>query len=182
VSKLCAILLGVSIAAVGAVFAASENGVALKADDIRSQPFKDASAVGSLKKGDTVEIAEKKGGWLRIKARGGSGWVRMLSVKRGSGGGSSAAGELGGIADVSTGRAGTGQITSTTGVRGLGEEDLKAAKFDAAELAKAQANAVSPQTAQQFAAQGNLVAREVALLPNPQPSAGGGDAPRGGRQ
>jgi uncharacterized protein YraI len=182
VSKRFAILLGIYTAIGLAFAAASSGGLAIKADDIRSQPFKDADAVGSLKKGEAVEITDKKGGWLKIKAAGGSGWVRMLSVKRGAGGGSSAAGELGGLADLSTGRAGTGQITSATGVRGLGEEDLKAAKFDAAELAKAQANAASAQSAQHFAAQGKLVSRQVALLPNPQASGAGSEAPRAGRQ
>jgi hypothetical protein len=77
-----------------ACYAANESGVALKADSIKSEPFKDADDVGDLKKGDSVQIVSKKGGWLRIKAPAGTGWVRVLSVKRGAGGGSSAAGEL----------------------------------------------------------------------------------------
>jgi len=162
-------------------YAAVERGVALKADSIKSQPFQDAGAVGDLKKGDGVQIVSKKGGWLQIKAPSGSGWVRMLSVKRGTGGGSSAAGELGGVAAMSTGRAGTGQITSATGVRGLSEEDLKAAKFDAAELARAEANAVSAQAAVAFASAGKLAPQKVAALPEPRPATTN-EAPRAGRQ
>ena len=172
-------VLGMSLAAV--VYAASESGVALKADSIKSEPFKDADTVGNLNKGDTVQIVTKKGGWLQIKGPGGAGWVRMLSVKRGAAGGSNAASELGGVAAMSTGRAGTGQITSATGVRGLSEEDLKAAKFDAAELSRAQANAVSASVASQFAAAGKLASQNVALLPEPRPSTGN-EAPRAGRQ
>ena len=163
------------------VYAAGETGVALKADGIKSEPFKDADTVGNLNKGDTVQIVTKKGGWLRIKAPGGAGWVRMLSVKRGAGGGSNAASELGGIAAMSTGRAGTGQITSATGVRGLSEEDLKAAKFDAAELSRAQGNAVSASVASQFAAAAKLAGQSVAFLPEPRPSTSN-EAPRAGRQ
>src|SRR5262249_62199587 len=136
--------------AVTTVVYAADGAVAIKADDIKSEPFKDADTVGPLSKGDSVQIVSKKGGWLQIKASGGSGWVRMLSVKRGTGGGFSAASELGGVAAMSTGRAGTGQITSATGVRGLGEEDLKTAKFDVAELARAQGNGVSASTTHQF--------------------------------
>ena len=161
---------------------AAESGVAIKADVIRAEPFKDATEAGSLKKGDSLQIVSKKGGWLQIKAAGGEGWVRMLSVKRGAGGGSSAASELGGIAAMSTGRAGTGQITSATGVRGLSEEDLKAAKFDGAELARAEANAVSSSAASSFAKAGKLVAQNVAFLPTPQPAASQDAAPRAGRQ
>ena len=162
-------------------YAAVERGVALKADNIRSEPFQDAGAVGDLRKGDSVQIVSKKGGWLQIKAPAGSGWVRMLSVKRGAGGGSSAAGELGGVAAMSTGRAGTGQITSATGVRGLSEEDLKAAKFDAAELARAEANAVSAQAANAFASGGHLAPQKIAFLPEPRPATPN-EAPRAGRQ
>jgi uncharacterized protein YraI len=172
-----ALWLGMSALA----YAAVESGVVLKADSIKSEPFKDADTVGSLNKGDSVQIVSKKGGWLKIKTSGGSGWVRMLSVKRGAGGGSSAAGELGGVAAMSTGRAGTGQITSATGVRGLGEEDLKGAKFDGAELARAQGNAVSASAASQFAAAGKLTNQKVAFLPEPRPSTSN-DAPRTGRQ
>jgi hypothetical protein len=162
-------------------YAANESGVALKADSIKSEPFKDAEDVGDLKKGDSVQIVSKKGGWLRIKAPAGTGWVRMLSVKRGPGGGSSAAGELGGVAAMSTGRAGTGQITSATGVRGLSEEDLKAAKFDAAELARAEGNAVSAAVASAFASAGKLASQNVAVLPEPHPATSN-EAPRTGRQ
>ncbi len=79
-----------------------------------------------------------------------------------------AAKEAGGVAALSTGRAGTGQIVSTTGVRGLSEEELKAAKFDGEELKKAEANAVSKADAQAFAAKGKLTARSFAYLPAPK--------------
>jgi hypothetical protein len=82
---------------------------------------------------------------------------------------------------MSTGRAGTGQITSATGVRGLSEEDLKAAKFDAAELARAQGNAVSASVAAQFATAGKLASQNVAFLPEPRPAANT-EPPRAGRQ
>src|SRR5262249_1548220 len=163
--------------AVTTVVYAADGAVAIKADDIKSEPFKDADTVGHLSKGDSVQIVSKKGGWLQIKASAGSGWVRMVHVKRGTGAGSSAASELGGVAAMSTGRAGTGQITSATGVRGLGEEDLKAAKFDAAELARAQGNAVSEGVANQFATAGKLASQNIAFLPEPHPANTSNDAP-----
>jgi hypothetical protein len=168
------------VALVAAVYAA-ETGVALKADDIKAEPFKDAKTLASLAKGDTVEILGKQGGWLQVKAAKGKGWVRILSVKRGSTSKKDAGKEASGVLAMSTGRAGTGQIVSATGVRGLSEEDLKAAKFDEAELKKAEANAIILAAAASFAAQGKLAAREVAFLPEPRQSAQG-DAPRSGRQ
>lgn len=161
--------------------AQAETGIALKADDIKAEPFKDAKTVASLAKGDTLEILGKQGGWLQVKSSGGKGWVRILSVKRGAASKKDAGKEASGVLAMSTGRAGTGQIVSATGVRGLGEEDLKAAKFDEAELKKAEANAVAAAAASSFAAQGKLAARDVAFLPEPHPS-GQAEAPRSGRQ
>lgn len=143
---------------------AQEQGLALKQDDIKAEPFKDAKTLGALKKGETVSIRKKQGGWLEITAAQGTGWVRVLSVRKGAGG-SNAASEIAGMAGVATGRAGTGQVVSTTGVRGLGEEDLKSAKFNEEELKKAEAAAIAADEAKQFAAKGDLVARQVNWLP-----------------
>ena len=149
---------------------AEEAGVALKPDDIKAEPFKDAETVGTITKGDSVSILGKKSGWLQVKTSQATGWVRILSVRRGTAGGSKAAAEIAGVANVATGRAGTGQVVSTTGVRGLGEEYLKGAKFNEAELKKADASAVTAAEAKQFAATGALVVRSVDWLPAPQPT------------
>lgn len=141
---------------------AQEEGVALKADKLVAEPFADAKPVGSLAKGAAVTILKKSGGWYQVKAKGGQGWVRMLSVRRGQAGKGSAASD---VAALSTGRAGTGQIVSTTGVRGLSEEELKAARYDEAELKKAEAFAVSRADAAKFAQKGKLLARAFNYLP-----------------
>ncbi|MFN0040002.1 MAG: hypothetical protein ACKVP2_10870 [Burkholderiales bacterium] len=147
---------------------AQEKGLVLKADSLLAEPFADAKKVGSLAKGVSVEILNKKGGWLQVKAAAAQGWVRMLSIRRGEAGKASGATELGGVAALSTGRAGTGQIVSTTGVRGLSEEDLKSAKFDAQALQKAESFGVSRAEAEAFAKAGNLTALGFDALPAPQ--------------
>ena len=156
----------------------AETGTALKADDIKAEPFRDAKTVGSLAKGDTVEILAKKSGWFQVKTRGKQGWVRMLSVRRGEAGKQDAGKEAEGIAGLATGRAGTGQVVSATGVRGLSEADLKEAKFSEEQLKKAESSRVSAQAAQKFAQAGQLSARQIAFLPEPRSasssSAGGG--------
>jgi hypothetical protein len=148
--------------------AAQETGTALKPDDIKAEPFKDAKTVGRIAKGDRVEILARQSGWLQVKAGTKRGWVRMLSVRRGQAAGTDAGKEIGGIAGIATGRAGTGQVVSSTGVRGLSEADLKAAKFDEAELRRAEAFAVAGADAQAFAAQGKLAVREIAFLADPK--------------
>jgi len=59
---------------------------------------------------------------------------------------------------LASGRSGTGQVVSTTGVRGLSEQDLKNAKFDEGQIKQMEANTVSAQQAQQFAKSGGLKA------------------------
>lgn len=140
---------------------AQDKGVALKADKLVAEPFADAKQVGSLAKGDAVTILKKTGGWYQVKGKGPQGWVRMLSVRRGEAGKSSAAKD---VAAISTGRTGTGQIVSTTGVRGLSEEELKAAKYDEKELMKAESFVVSKADAGKFAQKGKLLARAVNYL------------------
>ena len=141
---------------------AQDKGVALKADKLVAEPFADAKQVGSLAKGDAVTILKKSGGWYQVKGKGPQGWVRMLSVRRGEAGKSSNAAKD--VAAISTGRTGTGQIVSTTGVRGLSEEELKAAKYNEKELVKAESFVVSKAEAGKFAQKGKLVARAVNYL------------------
>lgn len=145
-----------------------DTGTALKPDDIKSEPFKDAKTVGQIAKGEHVEILARQSGWLEVKAGGKRGWVRLLSVRRGQAAGPNAGKELGGVAGLATGRAGTGQVVSSTGVRGLSEADLKNAKFDEAQLQRAEAAAVPAADAKAFAVQGKLATQQVAFLPDPK--------------
>ena len=84
---------------------AAETGSALKADVIRVEPFSDAKKTGNLGRGDKLEILSRKGAWLKVKTAKDSGWVRLLSVKRGtSKGGNEAAGVLDLASDGATTR------------------------------------------------------------------------------
>lgn len=145
---------------------AAESGTALKADDIKAEPFRDAKSVAKLATGDQVDILKKDGGWYQVKSAKGSGWVRMLSIRKGDarkGGGSAS-----GLLALGSGRAGTGKVVATTGIRGLNEEELKAAKFDEAELKRAESYATNKSTAAKFAASGKLAARTFDYLPAPK--------------
>ncbi len=139
---------------------AGETGSALKNDSLKAEPFSDAKSVGTLTRGDKLDILEKKGAWLKVKSARSQGWVRLLSVKR-SGSGS----EAGGVLALASGRSGTGQVVSTTGVRGLNEEELKAAKFNEEEIKKLDANAVGADDARKFAAAGGLKVQKLDYLP-----------------
>ena len=145
---------------------AAESGTALKADTIRAEPFADAKVVTALSAGDKVEILKKDGGWLQVKSAKGSGWVRMLSVRKGDA--RKGSGDAAGLLGLASGRAGTGKVVATTGIRGLNEEELKSAKFNETEIKLAESFATEKADAQKFAAQGKLAARKFDYLPAPQ--------------
>lgn len=145
---------------------AAESGTMLKADELKAEPFRDARTVKALAKGDKVDILGKQGGWFKVKAGKSGGWVRMLSVRRGTA--AKAGGGASGLLDMASGRAGTGKVVATTGIRGLNEEELRAAQFSEKEVALAESYAVNKADAKKFAAQGKLVARPFDYLPEPK--------------
>ena len=142
---------------------AGESGTAIKMDSLRAEPFADAKTVGSLAKNDSVEILTKKGAWLQVKSKKSTGWVRLLSVKRG---GVSSSGSV--LTDVASGRTGTGKVVSTTGIRGLSAEELKAAKFNEEEMKQMESYQTSAADAKSYAAAGGLSANKMAYLSGAQ--------------
>ena len=140
---------------------AGEMGTILKVDSLRLEPYADAKTIGNLNKDESVEILDKKGAWLQVKANNASGWVRILSVKRGS---TSNKSNNSGIFDVANGRAGTGKVVSTTGIRGLSAEELKSAKFNDEEIKAMESNTVSSTEALRFANAGGLTKTNLAYL------------------
>jgi len=141
---------------------AAESGTVLKVDDIRAGPFRDAKSVATLAVGDTVKVIKQDNGWLQVSSAKGKGWVRLLSIRRGDArkGGADAKGVLA----LTSGRAGTGKVVATTGIRGLTAEELKQAQFNEEEVKLAESYASNKAAAVKFAAQGKLVARPVDYL------------------
>lgn len=142
---------------------AGDSATAIKIDSLRAEPFADAKTVGSLNKNESIEILSKKGAWLQVKSKKSTGWVRLLSVKRG---GASSSGSS--IADVASGRTGTGKVVSTTGIRGLSAEELKAAKFNEDEMKKMESYTLSPNDGQKFAGAGGLSTTSMSYLKGAQ--------------
>lgn len=143
---------------------AADTGTLTRAETLRSKPFADATVVVQAKSGSKVDIVTRNGGWYQVKTGGKTGWVRMLSVRRTAAAtGSSATG----LANVASGRTGTGKVTTTTGVRGLDTEELTTATFNETQIAKAETFRVSRKDADAFAKQGKLTPREAGPLPAP---------------
>lgn len=162
--RLCGIL---SLSLVSSL-ALAAPGVALKSENILSKPSASAAAVGKMNKDMAVDIVAKQGGWLQIKAGKTQGWVRLLSVRAGAGGssGSGLAG-VAGVAGAVTQKSDPSRVVAVAGVRGLNEEDLKGAKFNAEEMSRLESYAVSASQAQAFAQKSGLKSSKIKALPKP---------------
>jgi len=142
-------------------------GTVLRNDKLYSQPTASASVSASVTKGASVEILAKQGGWLRVTSGKSSGWIRLLSVRAVAGGLGGAG--LGDVVGAATTRSDPSRVVAVAGLRGLNDEDLKRARFNADELARLDALKVTPSQARSFASQSGLAAVNVPALPKPQP-------------
>jgi hypothetical protein len=144
----------------------SAPGTVLRAEKLYSEPASTSKVTASVAKGASVEILGKQAGWLRVKAGSQSGWIRLLSVRAGSGGLGGAG--VGDVVGAATTRSDPTRVVAVAGLRGLNDEDLKQAKFNAEELARIDARSVSATQVRTFASQAGLAAVSVPDLPKPQ--------------
>ncbi|MDQ8038334.1 MAG: SH3 domain-containing protein [Pedobacter sp.] len=156
-------MLLLCLAMSGAAYAA-DPGTLTKAETLRAKPFTDAAAVTNLATGAKVDIITRSGAWYQVKSGTKTGWVRMLSVRRGA---ATSGSNIAGIANVASGRTGTGKVTTTTGVRGLDEQELDTATFNEEQIKKSETYRVSRKDADVFAKAGKLTLRDVQPLPAP---------------
>ena len=145
----------------------AEPGHVIRSCDLMDEPYRDANVLTSLEEGDAIEILKRKGGWFNISVGEQKGWVRMSKIRKGEKVAAPDSGtEATGVLDLASGRAGTGNVVAATGVRGLSEEELKEAQFNAAEIEKLETFAVPEKQARQFARDGRLAARQLEFLPD----------------
>lgn len=154
---------GLLLVAPGILLAADPANLS-RADSLRATPFADGKVVAPLAAGARVDILKRQGGWYQVKAGAKTGWVRMLSVRRAT---AASGGSIKGLASVASGRAGTGTVSTTTGVRGLDAQELATADFSEEQVAKAETYRATAATATAFAKAGKLVLRNVSPLPDP---------------
>jgi hypothetical protein len=144
---------------------AAEQGVAIRAGDIKAEPFIDAATAASVAANQPVTILERRAGWVRVESGGKTGWMRMLNLRL-------AAGDVrkGGArpdslaASAALFRTGSSGKTVATGVKGMGEEDIRSASVDLAQLDKLDGLAVDSAAAATNASGNGLKETQVAYL------------------
>jgi hypothetical protein len=148
---------------------ASTSATMRQSADLKDKPFLDAKTLKKLPAGSSVVILERQGGWLKVTGGGQQGWVRLLQVNSQPATRGSSGRELESAAKVATGRAGSGNVVATTGIRGLNEEELRTAKPNPAELKKLEGYQISKERAAEYARKNGLAHRDVPSLPEPAP-------------
>ena len=142
--------------------AAAAPGMAsemLRDDDLRATPETSGRVLVRLPRGARVRLLGTQGGWSQVMADGHSGWVRVLSVRAVASG--QIAADVAGLVTAGSSGRDPGQVVAVAGVRGLNEETLKAAAFNAAEIQLLHSYALGAAEAEQFARAAGLNARPV---------------------
>lgn len=150
--------------AAASVFAAP--GTVLRNERLYSQPSSGSAVAATVAKGTSVNILSKQGGWLRVTAGRTTGWMRLLSVRAGAGGVGGAG--IGDVFGAATSKSDPSRVVAVAGLRGLNDEDLKQAKYDADEMSRLEALQQTASQAEKFASQAGLVAVKVSALPAPK--------------
>jgi len=122
-----------------------------------SEPKAQAAVTGQAKKGN-ITVLEKKGFWIKVKARNLSGWTKLSNVKADS------TSRGFGLGDINTGRSASANIVATSGVRGLDGADLKKAQPDFKEFDRLVAQKVTRGQAVDFAKQAGLTTKSVSYV------------------
>lgn len=141
-------------------------GTLLRDETLRSQASATAPVTARVSRGTAVDIVSRRGGWLQVRTARTQGWVRLLSVRAGRGGSGGAG--LGDVVGVATRRADPSRVVSVAGVRGLSEDQLRQARFDADELARLDNHAATLSQARNHASKSGLASVNVPSLPRSQ--------------
>ncbi len=138
------------------------TGTMIKEELMRASASASSAGVGRAGKGASVEVITRQGGWTQIRHAGVTGWVRILSVR--SSAEASGGNVLGGIVQMGAERRDPGRVVAVAGLRGLNEEELRGARFNANELARLDQYSSSRADAEQFARGAGLRSRDVAYI------------------
>ncbi len=162
----CTVLFALLVCTGLPSIALAESGATIKETVLMQKPFSDAKTLATLPARTNLQILGRQGGWMRVKASGKTGWIRMLNVRVGM---APAAGRTSAkdVAALATGRSGSGNIVATSGIRGLSEEELKSAKGNPEELKKMSQFTATENAASDYAQRTKLKQHSLNYLPTP---------------
>lgn len=147
-SIVAAVLLS-SLAITGYAEQAKTN----KGVDLQKEPVASSGKVAALPQGTMVDVAEKKGFWVKVSGNGQTGWLKLSDIELQITKAKTDA--------LATGRGGSGNIVNTAGARGLSPDELKTAKPNAGAVDAAvnASRSVSESDVDGFVKSGSIAAR-----------------------
>ena len=160
------LLLCASLGVMSCTLHAGEPAYLVRATELKSKPFSDAATLVSLAENRKVELLLRQASWTQVKAEGTTGWVKMLSLRLGDPTAPKKSGDSGIGALFSAAATGNSGSTTTTGVKGVTEENLKNAQPNPQALKIVQTYGVTKNDAQQFARAGKLAPQALDYVAN----------------
>ena len=144
--------------AVGCGQASAQEQAVLERDAaLLTEPRNGAPVVAQLKQGTSGEVIARKGAWVNLRTASGTGWLFSFNVRfQAPGSSAPSAGARPPVVATQPRR-----VTATIGIRGLDEEDMKGARFDAAQMRLLDQYAASRQDAANAARESGLTAARV---------------------
>lgn len=150
-----------------AVTAWAEPVTVERDSELRMEPRTDAGVVANLAKGASADAVARQGAWVQVKSGAITGWLYSFNVRfgavtpgSGAGAGSGSGSALGSV----FGPRQRVNVTATIGIRGLDEEDLKQAHFDAGQMQQLDGYAATSEQATAHAGSAGLSAGKVEYL------------------
>ena len=129
----------------------------LKSDqELKETPSIKGNVVGKAAKGN-VEVIDKKGFWVKVKNDSIEGWTKLNNVEISKDSDFS-------LSSLNTGREGSGNIVSTSGVRGLDGEDITSAQPDLIEFDKLKSLKVDKSIGDKFKKNTGLLVKKIEFI------------------
>tara|TARA_B100001093_G_C26496987_1_gene871548 strand:- start:247 stop:774 length:528 start_codon:yes stop_codon:yes gene_type:complete len=132
-------------------------GDSLKSDqELKETPSIKGNVVGKAAKGN-VEVIDKKGFWVKVKNDSIEGWTKLNNVEISKDSDFS-------LSSLNTGREGSGNIVSTSGVRGLDGEDITSAQPNLIEFDKLQSLKADKSIGNNFMKNSGLLTKKIKFI------------------
>ncbi len=106
-------LITLALCATTALSAQAESLTVIRPAELKADRFLDAATLQTLQVGQVVESSRTEAGWVQIRVAGQQGWVRAMTLR----GASTAA--VATVASLESGRSGSRNSMSTTGIRSI---------------------------------------------------------------
>lgn len=144
------------------LLASAAPATVIKAGELKTKPFIDASVIGQVAAESEVDTLASDGAWVQVKTKDGkSGWLRMLNLRAKTAAGASG-NSLQGIANLgNVARTGSTGTTATTGAKGISKEDLAQAAPNENEAKRLDGYRASADEAKRYAKTQKLAAHSI---------------------